>query len=69
MTPAVSAESPVEELLRSLTDRESDLTITLDGLEIQFPFLREPLRMKGTLSVRLNMHETPPSGPRARRRA
>ena len=69
MAATVASESPVEDLLRSLTDRESEVEIKLDGLEVQFPFLREPLRMKGTLSIRLNMHETAPSGPRARRKA
>ena len=63
-----NADNPVEDILKALTDRESDLEIRLDGFEIQFPFLRDPLRVKGTLTIRLNLHETPPSGARSRRR-
>ncbi len=63
-------ENPIEDVLKALTDREGDLEVTLDGFEIQFPFLRDPLRVKGTLTLRVHMRETPPSGgPRGRRRA
>ena len=61
-------ENPIEDVLKALTDRESDLELKLDGIEIQFPFLRDPLRVRGTLTLRLNMREVPPSGPRGRRR-
>ncbi|MEM0128649.1 MAG: hypothetical protein QXG65_00560 [Thermoplasmata archaeon] len=60
---------PVEEIMRSLTDREGNLEISLDDIEVRFPLLPDALRLKGTIRVRLLMKETPPSGPRSRRKA
>ena len=59
-----------EEALQALTDREGTLELQLDGLQVELPFIREAVRLSGTVRIRVHMHETPPTGTaRARRRA
>lgn len=62
------ANSMFEEALQALTDREGELELELDGLKVEFPFIHEGVRLTGTIKLRVHMHETPPSGPRARRK-
>lgn len=57
-----------EDAMQALTDREGEVELTLDGLQVDLPFVREPVRLSGKVKVRLNLKETPASGPRSRHR-
>ena len=54
--------------IEALTDRQGELELRLDNLEVTLPFLREPVRLSGVVSVRVNLTETSPGGRRPRRR-
>lgn len=57
-----------EDALQALTDRQGELELKLDSLQVEFPFIHEAIRLSGTVTVRVHMREAPPTGKRARRR-
>ena len=56
-----------EEALQAMTDRQGELELELDSLRVEFPFIRESVRLSGKVTVRVHMHETPASGKRSRK--
>lgn len=68
-TEPMANNNMFEDALKALTDRQGELELELDGLQVEFPFIHEAVRLSGTVKVRVHMHETPPTGSRARRRA
>lgn len=56
-----------EDAMQALTDRQGELEVRLDNVEVQFPFIHEAVRLSGTVTLRVHMRETPSSSPRGRR--
>ncbi len=74
LSPGMAEHSPpgmmtnvFEDAIQALTDRQGELVLQLDALQVEFPFIHESIRLSGTVTVRIHMRETPPSGKRSRR--